>query len=103
MRLEHLNEKNFDEFVKSEDIVLIDLWATWCGPCRMLAPELERLVNDGVISVGKVDVDENEGIAIKFGVESIPTLLLFKNGELKAKSIGFLPYEKLKEFISSNI
>ena len=103
MRLEHLDEKNFDEFVKSDQVILIDLWATWCGPCRMLAPELEKLVSDGICSVGKVDVDENEDIAVKFGVESIPTLLLFTNGVLKAKSVGYLPFEKLKEFINSNI
>ena len=92
MRLEHLNEENFSEFVNSEEVVLIDLWATWCGPCRMLAPELEKLVNEGVVSVGKVDVDENEGLAEKYEVSSIPTLLLFKKGELKAKRVGFVPY-----------
>ena len=82
MRLEHLNEENFEEFINSEEKVIVDLWATWCGPCRMLAPELEKLVNNGVISVGKVDVDENEAIAEKFNVQSIPTLLLFKGGKL---------------------
>lgn len=102
MRLEHLNEENFFEFVNSEEVVLIDLWATWCGPCRMLAPELEKLVNEGVVSVGKVDVDENEGLAEKYEVSSIPTLLLFKKGELKAKSVGFVPYEQLKDFVLSN-
>lgn len=102
MRLEHLNEENFSEFVNSEEVVLIDLWATWCGPCRMLAPELEKLVNEGVVSVGKVDVDENEGLAEKYEVSSIPTLLLFKKGELKAKSVGFVPYEQLKDFVLSN-
>ena len=102
MRLEHLNEETFSEFVNSEEVVLIDLWATWCGPCRMLAPELEKLVNEGVVSVGKVDVDENEGLAEKYEVSSIPTLLLFKKGELKAKSVGFVPYEQLKDFVLSN-
>ena len=102
MRLEHLNEENFFEFVNSEEVVLIDLWATWCGPCRMLAPELEKLVNEGVVSVGKVDVDENEGLVEKYEVSSIPTLLLFKKGELKAKSVGFVPYEQLKDFVLSN-
>ena len=101
MRLEHLNEETFSEFVNSEEVVLIDLWATWCGPCRMLAPELEKLVNEGVVSVGKVDVDENEGLAEKYEVSSIPTLLLFKKGELKAKSVGFVPYEQLKDSVLS--
>jgi thioredoxin 1 len=68
----------------------------------MLAPELEKLVNEGVVSVGKVDVDENEGLAEKYEVSSIPTLLLFKKGELKAKSVGFVPYEQLKDFVLSN-
>jgi thioredoxin 1 len=100
MRLEHLNEENFEEFINSEEKVIVDLWATWCGPCRMLAPELEKLVNNGVISVGKVDVDENEAIAEKFNVQSIPTLLLFKGGKLVDTMVGFVPYEKLKEFAS---
>ncbi len=100
MRLEHLNEENFEEFINSEEKVVVDLWATWCGPCRMLAPELEKLVNNGVISVGKVDVDENEAIAEKFNVQSIPTLLLFKGGKLVDTMVGFVPYEKLKEFAS---
>jgi thioredoxin 1 len=100
MRLEHLNEENFEEFINSEEKVVVDLWATWCGPCRMLASELEKLVNNGVISVGKVDVDENEAIAEKFNVQSIPTLLLFKGGKLVDTMVGFVPYEKLKEFAS---
>lgn len=100
MRLEHLNEENFEEFINSEEKVIVDLWATWCGPCRMLAPELEKLVNNGVISVGKVDVDENEAIAEKINVQSIPTLLLFKGGKLVDTMVGFVPYEKLKEFAS---
>jgi len=100
MRLEHLNEENFEEFINSEEKIIVDLWATWCGPCRMLAPELEKLVNNGVISVGKVDVDENEAIAEKFNVQSIPTLLLFKGGKLVDTMVGFVPYEKLKEFAS---
>ena len=100
MRLEHLNEENFEEFINSEEKVVVDLWATWCGPCRMLAPELEKLVNNGVISVGKVDVDENEAIAEKYNVQSIPTLLLFKGGKLVDTMVGFVPYEKLKEFAS---
>ena len=100
MRLEHLNEENFEEFINSEEKVIVDLWATWCGPCRMLAPELEKLVNNGVISVGKVDVDENEAIAEKYNVQSIPTLLLFKGGKLVDTMVGFVPYEKLKEFAS---
>ena len=100
MRLKHLNEENFEEFINSEEKVVVDLWATWCGPCRMLAPELEKLVNNGVISVGKVDVDENEAIAEKYNVQSIPTLLLFKGGKLVDTMVGFVPYEKLKEFAS---
>ncbi len=80
-----------DEVAKSEVPVLVDFWATWCGPCRMIAPEVEALAEefDGKIKVGKVNVDDEQELAVKYGVSSIPTLILFKNGEVAAKSIGY--------------
>ncbi len=88
-----ITAENFEtEVLKSEIPVLVDFWATWCGPCRMLAPVLEEIAKeyDGKVKVGKVNVDEQMGLALKFRVESIPTLMLFKNGELVKKSLGYM-------------
>ena len=97
-----LTPDNFDsEVLKSSLPVLVDFWATWCGPCRMLAPVLEEFANEneGKIKVGKVNVDENRELAMEYRISSIPTLILFENGEPKKTSLGFLTKEKLEEFI----
>lgn len=94
-----LNNDNFEqEVLKSEIPVLVDFWATWCGPCMALAPVIEQIAeeNEGIIKVGKVDVDEARELAIKYGVVSIPTVFLFKNGEIAGKSIGLVPKEDLE-------
>ena len=93
-----ITDDNFEvEVVKSDKPVLIDFWATWCGPCRMIAPIVEELAveYDGKAKIGKVDVDENQQIAIKFGVRSIPTLLIFKDGKLNDTIIGAVPKSQI--------
>ena len=79
-----LTEENFDRVLKDNAVVAVDFWATWCGPCKMLAPVIEELASDfdGKAVIGKVDVDENESLAMRFGIMSIPTVLIFKNGEM---------------------
>ena len=89
-----LTDNNFDAEVINSDLpVVIDLWAAWCGPCKMIAPIIEELAEeyDGKFKVGKLDVDDNQQTAIRYGVRSIPTVLIFKGGEVKDTIIGAVP------------
>lgn len=89
-----LTSDNFEsEVIASEIPVLVDFWATWCGPCKMLGPVISQIADEyeGKVKVGKVDVDEEEELAAKYGIQSIPTVLLFKGGEVVEQSLGFKP------------
>ena len=91
-----ITKENFEDEVLNSDIpVLVDFWATWCGPCRMLAPVIEEIAKEyeGKVKVGKVNVDEEEALAIEFGISSIPTVLIFRDSEITDKIIGFRPKE----------
>jgi len=99
-----ITDDNFEtEVIKSDKPVLIDFWAVWCGPCKMIAPIVEELASeyDGKIKVGKLDVDSNQQTSIKFGVRSIPTLLIFKDGKLKETIIGAVPKKHLVDKLNS--
>ncbi len=98
-----LTSKNFDEEVYKSDIpVLVDFWAGWCGPCMMLAPIVKKIAEEkeGKIKVGKVNVDEQPALTAKFGITSIPTLIVFKNGEIHKKSVGYLSEEEIGELLN---
>ena len=97
-----LTEDNFDELINKYPFVVIDCWAPWCGPCRMVAPVVEELAAEhkGEIVFGKLNTDENQGIAMKFNLMSIPTFLIFKNGELIARPVGAMPKPALEAAIA---
>ena len=106
MELIKLTDENFeDEVIKSDKPVLIDFWATWCSPCRMIAPIVEELATEyeGKAKIGKLDVDSNQQTSIKYGVRSIPTLLIFKDGEVKETIIGAVPKKNIVEKLNSVI
>ena len=96
-----LNENNFDNTV-ANGLVLVDFWATWCGPCKMLAPTIDAIATEykDRVVVGKVDVDENEAIARRFGIMSIPTLFLFKDGEVVEKLVGYRLKNELEQLLN---
>ena len=100
-----ITDSNFNEIVTKNDVVLVDFWAEWCGPCRMIAPMIEELANeyDGKAVIGKLDVDNNQESSIKFGVRSIPTLLVFKDGEMVDRHVGAVPKETVSNSINSNL
>ncbi len=95
-----LNDVNFESEVINSDLpVVVDFWATWCGPCKMIAPELEAFAkeNEGKIKVAKINIDDYTPIALKYGIEVIPTLLLFKGGEIAKKSVGYIDKKEMAE------
>jgi len=101
-----INDNNFEqEVLKSESLTLVDFWAEWCGPCKMIGPALEEISEEmkNDIRITKLNIDENPSTPQQYGVRGIPTLLLFKNGEVVAEKIGALSKTKLTEWISENI
>ena len=96
-----LTKDNFDSEISSEIPVLADFWASWCGPCRMVAPILSEIAEelDGVAKIGKINVDEQPELAARFGIESIPTLILFKSGKAQAVLVGYNTKERIVRLI----
>ena len=101
--IQHLNDSNFDSFVTQSPVpVLVDFWAPWCGPCKMLAPTLDTIANEqnGKVAVCKVNVDDSSEIASRFGIMGIPTLILFKGGNLVGQLTGNVPKAKIEDLIN---
>lgn len=101
MSVLYCDESNFNSVV-NDDLVLVDFFATWCGPCRMLAPVLDELSEDRSIKIVKVDIDESRTLAKQFGIMSVPTLVLFRNGNKVAQNSGFMPKELITRWIEDN-
>lgn len=104
-KVETLTDANFDQSViKSDKPVLVDFWAEWCGPCRRLAPTVDELATDydGRLTVGKLNVDENPAVAMRFSIRGIPTLLLFKGGQIVEQIVGLADKDSLKKLIDKH-
>ena len=106
---EHINYVTDDTFeaevLQSQQPVLVDYWAEWCGPCKMIAPILDEVANEyaGKLKIAKVNIDDNQATPAKFGIRGIPTLMIFKNGNVEATKVGALSKSQLAAFIDSNL
>lgn len=101
----HIADAQFEEIIKNNKIVFIDFWATWCGPCRALAPTIEEIAKEynGKVFVGKIDVDENPVNAERFGVYSIPTMIIFKNGKEVERLVGLCPKKNIDAMLAKHL
>ena len=106
MTVNKVSDANFDtEVLKATGPVVVDFWAEWCGPCRMIAPALEEIAGalGEKVKIVKLNVDENPATASKYGIMSIPTLMIFKNGELASRQVGAAPKQKLEQWITTAV
>ena len=103
--MEQINTEKFDELLKGDKPVVCDFFATWCGPCKMLAPVMEEVSKEyaeRAVFV-KVDIDENMELSVRYGIMSIPLVVIFKNGEVAAKSLGYMSKSEMQEFLANNL
>jgi len=105
-KIVHTNDSRFDaDVLKSDKAVLLDFWAEWCGPCKMIAPLLDEVAEQYAdrLTIAKLNIDENPNAPAKFGIRSIPTLMLFKNGTVQAQKLGAMSKSQLTEFLEKNL
>ena len=104
--IKHVSDSSFDtDVLKSDTPVLVDFWAEWCGPCKAIAPTLDELAGtyNGKLQIAKVNVDDNQAVPAKYGIRGIPTLMVFKNGQLAATKVGALSKAQLAQFIDQQL
>ena len=100
----NLTEENFNQVINGDQPVLVDFWAAWCGPCRRVTPILEELAAENEhVAIGKVNVDDSQALAAQYQVQSIPTFILFRNGEVKDRMMGAMPKAAFERFIEKNV
>ncbi|MXP56415.1 thioredoxin TrxA [Pantoea sp. Mhis] len=105
-KIVHLTDKSFDtDVLKAEGTVLVDFWAEWCGPCKMITPILNEIAEEynDKLTIAKLNIDDNQNIASKYGIRGIPALLIFKKGEVIATKVGAVSKGELKEFLNANL
>ena len=106
MSLKQVTDSSFEaDVLKCEQPVLVDFWAEWCGPCKQIAPFLEEIAKemDGKLTIAKINIDQNGGTPSKYGVRGIPTLILFKNGQVASMKVGAMPKQKLYEWVKGTV
>lgn len=105
MALQHFTESTFDAAVKAAPLSMVDFWATWCGPCKIMGPVVEKLADeyDGKALIGKVETDDEADLAEKFEIASIPTIIFFKNGAEFDRKVGVVPEDTLREILDANL
>lgn len=105
-KIKYVNSvKEFDELLSKEKYVLVDFWATWCMPCKMIAPVIEKISDqyEGKVTVAKVDVDQQQELSIRYGIQSIPTVILYKDGKVASKEIGVKPLNSFTKLLDKHI
>ncbi|MDP4120215.1 MAG: thioredoxin [Bacillota bacterium] len=102
--ISHPNEQEFKDLIKDNEFVMVDFWATWCGPCRMVAPTIEEIAEEFEdVTVAKIDIDEYGSLAAEYDVQSIPTVVFFKNGEEIHREVGVKSFDDYADFIDANL
>jgi thioredoxin 1 len=103
--VENINAEQFEKELKENENLVVDFWAPWCGPCRMIAPLIDNVAKkvEGKVKIVKLNIDESREVALRYNIMSIPTVIFFKDGKVKDKFLGMIPEQKIEDFINRNV